>query len=237
MFSKTRSRETIYSEYIFKYHPIYGNPDIPKFYNRDMIPTIEGGDILVLSDEVLAIGVSQRTHPAAIEQLAKNIFFNYETNYQVVLAFDIPKYRAFMHLDTIFTQVDHDKFLIHHDVKNVLKAYEIRKNPSKKNKLNVKPINGSLNKILAKYLGKPITLIPCGGDDSVAAAREQWNDGANTVVIRPGEVIVYQRNHITNDLLIKHGIKIHAIPSSELSRGRGGPRCMSMPFVRENIKK
>ncbi|MCK4551346.1 MAG: arginine deiminase [Tenericutes bacterium] len=237
MFSKTRSRETIYGEYIFKYHPIYGDPDIPKFYNRDMIPTIEGGDILVLSDEVLAIGVSQRTHPAAIEKLAKNIFYNYKTNYQVVLAFDIPKYRAFMHLDTIITQVDYCKFLIHHDVKNVLKAYEIRRNPSKKNKLNVKPINGALDKILSKYLGGPITLIPCGGEDSVAADREQWNDGANTVVIRPGEVIVYQRNHITNDLLKKHGIKIHAIPSSELSRGRGGPRCMSMPFIRDDIKR
>ncbi|MCK5732467.1 MAG: arginine deiminase [Tenericutes bacterium] len=237
MFSKTRSRETIYGEYIFKYHPIYGNPDIPKFYNRDMIPTIEGGDILVLSDEVLAIGVSQRTHPAAIEKLAKNIFFNYETNYQVVLAFDIPKYRAFMHLDTIITQVDYGKFLIHHNVKNVLKAFEIRRNPNKKNKLNVKPIDGSLDKILSKYLGGQITLIPCGGEDSVAADREQWNDGANTIVIRPGEVIVYQRNHITNDLLKKHGIKIHAIPSSELSRGRGGPRCMSMPFVREDINK
>ena len=235
MFSNTRSRETIYGEYIFKYHPVYGSKDIPKYYTRDQIPTIEGGDILVLSETVIAVGVSQRTHPSAIEKLAKNLFFYNQTNYEVVLAFDIPKNRAFMHLDTIFTQVDYDKFLIHHDVKSVLKAYEVRKNPDKPTKLIVKPIKGTLDQILSIYLNKKVTLIPCGGEDNVAAAREQWNDGANTVVIRPGEVIVYERNHITNELLKQHGIKIHTIPSSELSRGRGGPRCMSMPFVRKSL--
>ncbi|XMB73158.1 arginine deiminase [Mycoplasmatota bacterium WC30] len=236
MFSKTRSRETIYGEYIFKYHPTYGAQDIPKFYNRNMIPTIEGGDILVLSDKVLAVGVSQRTHPAAIEKLAKSLFYFNETSYEVILAFDIPKQRAFMHLDTVFTQVDYGKFLIHHDVKSILKAYEVKRNPNKKNKLTVTPVEGKLDEILAKYLDREITLIPCGGEDSVAADREQWNDGANTIVLRPGEVIVYERNHITNDILKLHGIKVHTIPSSELSRGRGGPRCMSMPFERENLK-
>ena len=236
MFSTTRSRETIYAEYIFKFHPEYGDKNIPKFYNRDKIPSIEGGDILVLSNKVLAVGVSQRTHPSAIEALAKNLFYNYKTDFEIVLAFDIPKYRAFMHLDTIFTQVDYDKFLIHHDVQNVLKAYEITRNPDKNNKLIVKPIPGTLEEILSLYLNKKITLIPCGGDDTVAADREQWNDGANTIVIRPGEVIVYERNHITNALLMKHGIKIHTIPSSELSRGRGGPRCMSMPFYRKDLE-
>ncbi len=236
MLSQTRSRETIYGEYIFKYHPVYSNDNIPKFYDRQLIPTIEGGDILVLSDKILAIGVSQRTHPAAIEKLAKNLFYTYKTNYEVILAFDIPKNRAFMHLDTIFTQVDYDKFLIHHDVRNLLKAYEVTRNTERKHKLTVKPIEGKLDDILSQYLGKDITLIPCGGEDSVAADREQWNDGANTIVLRPGEVIVYERNHITNDILKSHGIKVHTIPSSELSRGRGGPRCMSMPFQREDIK-
>jgi arginine deiminase len=236
MYSGTRSRETIYGEYIFKYHPIYGDKSIPKYYGRDMISTIEGGDILVLSDTVLAVGVSQRTHPASIEKLAKNLFYNNKTNYEVILAFDIPKYRAFMHLDTVFTQVDYDKFLIHHDVQNILKAYEIKRNPITKGKLSVIPLSGKLDDILSKYLKLKVTLIPCGGDDTIAADREQWNDGANTIVLRPGEVIVYERNHITNELLQQHGIKVHTIPSSELSRGRGGPRCMSMPFIRENIK-
>ncbi|MFA7076010.1 MAG: arginine deiminase [Candidatus Izemoplasmatales bacterium] len=234
MFSVTRSRETIYGEYIFKYHPLYGRSDIPHFYNRQMIPTLEGGDILVLSDKILAVGVSERTHPAAIEKLAKNLFYFNNTNYEIVLAFDIPKSRAFMHLDTVFTQVDYDKFLIHQELRHEIKAYEITRSQINKNKLNVLPIEGKLDDILSKYLEKKITLIPCGGeDDPVASDREQWNDGANTIVIRPGEVIVYERNHITNKLLEQYGIKIHKMPSSELSRGRGGPRCMSMPFVRE----
>ena len=234
MFSVTRSRETIYGEYIFKYHPLYGSTDIPHFYNRQMVPTLEGGDILVLSEKILAVGVSERTHPAAIERLAKNLFYFNKTEYEIVLAFDIPKSRAFMHLDTVFTQVDYDKFLIHQELRHEIKAYEITRSTTHKNKLNVLPIEGKLDEILSKYLDRKITLIPCGGeDDPVASDREQWNDGANTIVIRPGEVIVYERNHITNKLLEQYGIKIHKMPSSELSRGRGGPRCMSMPFVRE----
>ena len=234
MFSVTRSRETIYGEYIFKYHPEYGDEKIPHYYDRSLTPTLEGGDILVLSNKILAIGVSERTHPAAIERLAKNLFYFNQTDFEIVLAFDIPKSRAFMHLDTVFTQVDHDKFLIHQELRNQIKAYEITRSKTQKHKLDVLPIEGKLDEILSKYLEKEITLIPCGGeDDPVASDREQWNDGANTIVIRPGEVIVYERNHITNRILEKHGIKIHKMPSSELSRGRGGPRCMSMPFVRE----
>lgn len=234
MFSVTRSRETIYGEYIFKYHPVYGSKDIPHYYNRQMVPTLEGGDILVLNDKILAVGVSERTHPAAIERLAKNLFYYNKTDFEIVLAFDIPKSRAFMHLDTVFTQVDYDKFLIHQELRHEIKAYEVTRSKTHKEKLDVLPIEGKLDDILSKYLGRKITLIPCGGeDDPVASDREQWNDGANTIVIRPGEVIVYERNHITNSLLEKNGIKIHKMPSSELSRGRGGPRCMSMPFERE----
>ncbi|QLY40690.1 arginine deiminase [Hujiaoplasma nucleasis] len=232
MYSITRSRETLYGEYIFKYHPLYSK-DIELYYDRTQNATIEGGDILVLSDTVLAVGVSQRTHPAAIERLAKNIFYQYKTNFKTVLAFDIPKKRAFMHLDTVFTQVDFDKFLVHNDLEKTMKAYAVTKATQGDHKLKVVPIEDKLDKILSKYLNKKITLIPCGGDDQVAGDREQWNDGANTIVIRPGEVIVYERNHITNDILESLGVKVHKMPSSELSRGRGGPRCMSMPFNRE----
>lgn len=233
MYSSTRSRETIYAEYIFNYHPKYGISGVDKYYGRYNNATIEGGDILVLTDKILAVGVSERTHPAAIEKLAKNIFYQYKTDFDTILAFDIPKKRAFMHLDTVFTQVDYDKFLVHNDLERTIKAYAITK--AKDNKLSVKPIEDKLEKILSKYLNKKITLISCGGDDSVASDREQWNDGANTIVIRPGEVIVYERNHITNDILENLGVKIHKMPSSELSRGRGGPRCMSMPFIRDKI--
>lgn len=236
MYSHTRGRETIYAEYIFKYHPIYGNQNIPIFYNRDYLSSIEGGDILVLNNKVLAIGISQRTHPAAIEKIAKKLFYNYHTPFEKILAFDIPKLRAFMHLDTVFTQVDYNKFTIHDELIKTVRVYELSKDYQKPNKLLVKPLEKHLNLILSDYLEKDVTLIPCGGSDVVSSDREQWNDGANTMVLAPGEVIAYQRNHITNDILAKHGIKVHAIPSSELSRGRGGPRCMSMPFYREDIK-
>lgn len=236
MYKPTRQRETIYGEYIFKYHPQYGNA-FPLYYDRNELSTLEGGDILVLSDTVLAVGVSERTHPAAIERLAKNLFYKNPSSIEVVLAFDIPKSRSFMHLDTVFTQVDHGVFTIHQELHQTMSVYELTKDSSKEGKLLVKPIDNSLKHILETYLKCKVTLIPCGGEDIVSSDREQWNDGANTLAIAPGEVIVYSRNHITNRLLEKHGIKVHAIASSELSRGRGGPRCMSMPLEREPIER
>ncbi|MDP2425223.1 MAG: arginine deiminase [bacterium] len=234
MYTITRARETIYGEYIFTYHPVYGNKH-PRYYDRSDVSTIEGGDILVLSSQVIAVGVSERTHPAAIEKLAKNLMYKYPTKVETILAFDIPKSRSFMHLDTVFTQVDVGTFTIHQELIQHMTVYECTKDPKNHLKLVVKPIHEPLKTILERYLHVPITLIPCGGDDVVSSDREQWNDGANTLCIAPGEVIVYQRNHITNRLLAEHGILVHAIPSSELSRGRGGPRCMSMPLEREDL--
>ena len=234
MYTQTRSRETIYGDYIFKYHPVYGrNQEL--YYRRDYLATIEGGDIIVLNEKILAVGVSQRTHPAAIEKLAKNLFYNFETSFEKILAVDIPKSRSFMHLDTVFTQVDYGKFTTHSELQDKMRVFELTRDPTREQKLLVKPIEQPLQEILEEYLEREITLIPCGGNDLVAASREQWSDGANTLCIAPGEVVVYQRNHITNEILAKNGIKINTIPSSELSRGRGGPRCMSMPFYREDI--
>ena len=235
MFSITRCRETIYGEYIFKYHPIYKNNRL--FYNRYMDTSIEGGDILVLNDETLIVGISQRTNPASIETLAKNLFYNFKTNYKTVLAFDIPKFRTFMHLDTIFTQVDYDKFTIHNDCYQRMRIFKVERDPNKSGKLRVEELNEKLEKVLETYIGEKITLIPCGGHDSVSADREQLSDGSNTIAIAPGEVIAYERNYITNEVLHSYGIKVHTIPSSELSRGRGGPRCMCMPLEREKVGK
>lgn len=191
---------------------------------------------MLLTPTILAVGVSQRTHPAAIERLAKNLFFTYPTPFEKIVAFDIPKSRSFMHLDTVLTRVDHDKFTIHNEINHTIKMFELTRNPDQFGKLLVKPIEKSLKSILEMYLNRKVTLIPCGGDDVVASDREQWNDGANTLAISPGEVIVYQRNRTTNDLLVKNGVKVNLIPSSELSRGRGGPRCMSMPFYRLDLE-
>ena len=233
MYSITRNRETIYADYIFKYHPDFKN-QVEKFYDRDLEYHIEGGDILNLTQKTIAIGISQRTEPNAIEKISKNIFFHSNNKeIETILAFNIPNTRAFMHLDTVFTQVDYDKFTIHPAIQGTLQVFEITKG-NKLDKLNIKEINYKLEDILSKYLGvEKVTLIQCGGGDKVISAREQWNDGSNTLCIRPGEVIVYDRNHITNKILQEYGIITHIIPSSELSRGRGGPRCMSMPLERE----
>ena len=233
MYSVTRSRETIFGEYIFKYHPEYKNT--PLYYSRDEDMNIEGGDIMVLNEHVLIIGISQRTCPEAAERLAKNIFFNNETDFDTVLAFTIPQARTFMHLDTVFTQVDKDKFAIHKGCYDKLKIFRITRDMNREKKVKIIELDQKLEEVLESYIGLPVTLIPCGGGDTISADREQWSDGSNFVAIAPGEVIAYERNDITNAALIKAGIKVHIIPSSELSRGRGGPRCMCMPLEREEL--
>lgn len=230
MYSVTRNRETIYAEYIFNYHPDYKNTI--KYYDRYNPYHIEGGDILVLNNHTLAIGVSQRTLPESIEELALNVFKDKENDIDTVLAFNIPNSRAFMHLDTVFTQIDYDKFTYHPGVMETLQVFEIKQDIEEG--VLVKEINDSLENILEKYLEKDITLIPCGGGDKVISEREQWNDGSNTLCISPGVVVVYDRNNVTNAVLRRYGIKVLEMHGSELSRGRGGPRCMSMPLIRED---
>lgn len=236
MYSVTRSRETIYAEYIFNYHPDYKG-QVDKYYDRYLPYHIEGGDVLNLNNHILAIGISQRTEAGAIDQLAKNIFKNPNSEIDTILAFNIPVSRAFMHLDTVFTQIDFDKFTYHPGIMETLQVFEITEGdiPDSDEDLNVKEVKGSLEEILEHYLGREITLIPCAGGEKISAEREQWNDGTNTLCIAPGVVIVYNRNNITNNILREHGIKVFEMSSAELSRGRGGPRCMSMPLVREDL--
>ena len=235
MYSETRNRETIYADYIFKYHPKFKG-EIEKYYDRDYDWHIEGGDVLNLNDHILAVGISQRTEAGAIDKLAKNLFKNPSCSLDTVLAFNIPESRAFMHLDTVFTQIDVDKFTYHPGIMKTLQVFEITEgnDPNSDEDLNVREINDSLENILSHYLGLKVTLIPCAGGDDVASQREQWNDGTNTLCIAPGVVVVYNRNNITNEVLRAHGIKVIEMASAELSRGRGGPRCMSMPLYRED---
>ena len=229
MYSVTRNRETIYAEYIFGNHPDFA--DVPQYYSRYNTFHIEGGDILNINDHVLAVGISQRTEPDAIDALAHNIFNDETSPIDTILAFNIPNNRAMMHLDTVFTQIDTDKFTIHPGIMGPLTVFEIT---PEGDGIKVKEMTGKLEDILEKYVGVPVELIPCGGGDRIAAEREQWNDGSNTLCIAPGTVVVYERNDVTNKVLEEKGIKLVVIPSAELSRGRGGPRCMSMPIWRED---
>lgn len=234
MYSRTRRRETLYGKYILKYNPDFAGK-VPFYYDRDMDFSIEGGDILNLSNKVIAIGISQRTTPEAIELLAQNIFVDKASEIETIIALDIPAVRAFMHLDTVCTQVDYDKFTIHPGIMQTLRIFEIKPG-DRKEQLKVTESDAMLSGILAKYLElDKVTLIKCGGKDRIASEREQWNDGSNTLCIEPGKVVVYDRNYVTNEILRQHGIEVLEMASSELSRGRGGPRCMSMPLEREDL--
>ena len=232
MFSVTRCRETIFGEYIFKYHPEY--KDTKLYYNRYESYHIEGGDIEVLNENIVAIGISERTEPDAIAELARNLFNDQDAQFKTILAFDIPDERSFMHLDTVITRVDHDKFAVHSKVMYISTVYEITPSETP-NELNIKQLNMPLDKILEQYLDiEKVTFIECGNGNRIAAEREQWSDGANVLCIRPGVVVAYDRNFVTNEALRAHGIRTIEIPSGELSRGRGGPHCMSMALQRED---
>ena len=230
MYSPTRRRETIYGQYILKYHPDFAG-QVPFYYRREDPFSIEGGDILNLSPRLLAVGISQRTTPEAIEILVRNIFRDETAEIRTILALDIPNLRAFMHLDTVLTQVERDTFTVHPEILGSLRVY--RMTSGGRDSLQVTERTGTLEEILAGEMGLPrVKLIRCGGGDRVASEREQWNDGSNTLCIAPGKVVVYDRNYVTNAILRDNGIQVLEMPSSELSRGRGGPRCMSMPLRR-----
>lgn len=234
MYSVTRRRETIYGEYIFNHHPEYKGR-VEKLYDRYGEPHIEGGDILNINKETLAVGLSQRTSANAIDALANTVFYRSNSSVKTILVFQIPAIRAFMHLDTVFTHIDYDKFTIHPGILGPLKVFELTRG-KKEGDLNVKELETTLEKTLGKYTGAGrADLIQCAGGDKIAAEREQWNDGSNTLCIRPGTIVVYERNDVTNAILNKKGLKVLEMPCGELSRGRGGPRCMSMPLLREPV--
>ncbi len=228
MANNVRARETLFGQYLFTHHPLYKNT--PMLHTRNDPFSIEGGDVLVLSSEAVAIGMSQRTDPHAVEALAKRLICE-ETGIQRVLAIDIPKTRSYMHLDTVMTMVDVDKFTIHPSILPAVRTFLLKK---KDGALVIEPQKRKLAESLAETLHLDrVTMIHCGGPSAIDAAREQWNDGTNTLAVAPGEIIAFSRNYVTNGILREHGVKVHEIPSAELSRGRGGPRCMSMPLWRE----
>jgi arginine deiminase len=234
MSQPARRRESMFVEHIIHHHPRFSGVDIPIWIDRLYDFPIEGGDELVLSKTVLAVGVSERTSARAVEQIAENLF-NQRSGIEKVVAVEIPKKRSSMHLDTVFTMVDYDQFTTHAQVVD------------KDGRMNIfilekgDPIRiyrrENLKETLKEVLDlAEVNLIPCGGEDKIASAREQWNDGSNTLAIAPGSVVTYERNYVSNELLRDNGIEVIEVPSSELVRGRGGPRCMSMPLYRKELK-
>lgn len=230
MHTVTRNRETLFGKFIFEHHPVYRHA--PRWYDRGETSSLEGGDILVLSPQVLAVGISQRTEEDSIDALAETVLTQSKT-FRKLLAFNIPKSRSFMHLDTVFTMVDYDKFTVHPNILQQITVFVMELDENRK--MKIRQEDGRLEDILKEHLELDhVTLIPCGQGSEIDAARKQWSDGSNTLAIAPGEVVVYSRNYVTNRSLEEAGVRIHTIPSAELSRGRGGPRCMSMPLWRED---
>lgn len=230
-----RRRESLFMQYILKYHPRFANQNIPVWYNRNNRFSVEGGDELVLNKHTVAIGISERTEAEAIERIASRLF--HDSEFTRVLAIKIPAKRAFMHLDTVFTMIDYDKFSVHPEIMTAGGELDIYVLDKSNTHVGYEvTYRRDLTNVLAESLGvSKVQLIQCGNGDPIAAAREQWNDGSNTLAIAPGVVITYDRNYVTNEALRKAGLKVIEVAGSELGRGRGGPRCMSMPLFREEI--
>ena len=231
---RARRRESLFMETILKNHPDFKNATIPVWRDRYHHGRLEGGDELVLNNHVLAVGISQRTSATAITDLAHNLFGH--SSYDTILAIKIPHNHAMMHLDTVFTMINYDQFTVHPfilDKAGKIDIYVLQ--PDDHNGVKITEKNDLVQVLKENLHLSELDLIPTGGGDPIAAPREQWNDGSNTLAIAPGEIVTYDRNYVSNDLLRKHGIIVHEIRSSELSRGRGGPRCMSCPLIREDL--
>ncbi|MDA3851536.1 MAG: arginine deiminase family protein, partial [Spirochaetaceae bacterium] len=230
MATMARRGESLLLKYIMEEIQQETHKKIDHLFGYNQSQSLEGGDIFILNPETVLIGCSARSSTTAIEQLSRELF---KTNMKIkkIIVLQIPFHRAFMHLDTVFTMVDYDKFTIYWGIKDQLKIFELSRD--KENRLSITS-STDLKEVLRRNLRIPsVLLIKSGGNNSVNASREQWNDSTNTLAIAPGRVITYNRNQITNEALYKAGIEVIPIEGSELVRGRGGPRCMSMPLKRK----
>ena len=197
---------------------------------RDYGPaTLEGGDVLILSERCIAVGVSERTHPVAVENLAAALFAADVVDR--VLAVELPKGRGTMHLDTVMTVVDVDKIVLWPRARD-LRVHRIEPGAGGRMRVREEP---ELVRAVAAGMGRDRISVVTTGEDEVLADREQWDDGNNTLALSPGVVVAYERNVVTNRRLREAGVEVRTVPASELPRGRGGPRCMSCPVARDPL--